>query len=125
MTLDCIYDPSSNRMQVDSELSMGNYIISDFYQFAELSKGKYAIQNGTERLYTEYDETGNLVNFYYSVLPTVESVNIRFIVQKHDKYTGKIQLQRRDQRIQGFDCRKHLCMVSDQWRFCLFCKGFG
>lgn len=102
MTLDCIYDPSSNRMQVDSELSMGNYIISDFYQFAELSKGKYAIQNGTERLYTEYDETGNLVNFYYSVLPTVESVNIQnFIdsetatsIREKYNYNGEINVYR-------------------------------
>lgn len=87
LDLDCIYDPSSNRIKVSSALSFSQNTVYDFYEFAELSKGKYVIQNNKERLYAEYNDAGEITSFYYSSLPDVNSLKIKANMNNSEYYT--------------------------------------
>lgn len=70
-TMEIIYDASSNRFRVESKIrfnSKGEYEPDFFYEFAQLEKGVYAIQNDTERMYVKYNDDGTLKTFNYTVL---------------------------------------------------------
>lgn len=71
--MDCIYDPHTNSLQVKSLFNFNNVKYEDFiYEFAEISKGIYALQDDTDRLYAIYDENGEIKEFYYSRLAEKE-----------------------------------------------------
>lgn len=78
-TMQIAYDPAYNRIRVTSEILFNNALETTpdfFYEFAELGKGIYALQNDTERLLVRYDATGEIHCFYYSSLIRNEAVDL-------------------------------------------------
>lgn len=78
-TMQIAYDPAYNRIRVTSEILFNNALEATpdfFYEFAELGKGIYALQNDTERLLVRYDATGEIHCFYYSSLIRNEAVDL-------------------------------------------------
>lgn len=69
--LDCTYDPNHNWLQMietSNAYSYGKFCEDEFYEYAELDKYHYVIQNEKERLYISYKENGDIESLYYSIL---------------------------------------------------------
>ena len=89
INLTCIYDATHNWLQMEEKTEslkdpLHTFYEEEIYEFAEIEKGKYALQNETDRMYITYNDKGEVDTLYYSILGLGDRIPIESTVTEED-----------------------------------------